>query len=412
MQRIATPSSVDGKFVGFSAQDGTTPTELSPEWCTTIQEEPANVVEGAGFPLDPSDNKQLLKAILSFVAPSVFAKNPLINSGFRLHQRILYDPNSIATITIDSSSTDPYAHPDRWRFAIPEGAGEATVQVRPHPLDLSGEDLPQDLGTPEFFMRYEVTTAFPGPTLPAFAQRIEGVRTFAGLKVVASPYMRINSGTTTVKPVLRQNFGSGTGASSQVVYEGSPLTLTSSWTRYAQVFDLATLAGKSLGAPLPADPDDYLELSFEMESGEVFQLDISHPQIERGTTPTEYAGRPFATELAMAQRFYESSYDIDQGLGAGGNAARGAVHSVWDGSGPEVGPKSLASRFQVTKRAIPTVTWRNFGTTTPDELFWGSVRAVTATVETTHDSTGLPQCSTQPGGMALAIGQWVAEAEL
>jgi hypothetical protein len=86
---------------------------------------------------------------------------------------------------------------------------------------------------------------------------------------------------------------------------------------------------------------------------------ITGVQLEAGSVATPFERRPYGTELQLAQRYFEMSYDIGTALGTA--TSTGAVYRTLD-----TGPLSFASPgailFKVTKRSAPTVVL--YGTTT------------------------------------------------
>lgn len=401
MRRIDTPTSVAGLYVQGNASLGLKGTHLSALAFNAMQEELANAINGAGIPLDPTDNTQLFQALQAMLQPGVFYKNGLINGEFGIWQRW---PQNV----ISSASTNPFGA-DRWRLQIPSGAGQLTFSRQNHPLDISAEDLPQNLQLPQHFARLACTTGFAAET-PKLSQRIESVRTFAGLVVVVSFHARINSGASTITPKLIQNFGTGSSPSAPVTQTGAAITLTNAWNRYEYSFLLPNLAGKNLGVGTPPD-DDYLELQFEFAQSSAFQIDISHVQLERGAIATEFETRRRGTELELALRYYETSVPPPFGPLVATN--KGAIHSSWDGVDVQ-GARPLSTRFKVQKRAIPTVTWRDVTNAVANRFDWGGVlRTVASTEQASHDSTGWPKPTTFPAaGLSICVGQWEADAEL
>ena len=79
-------------------------------------------------------------------------------------------------------------------------------------------------------------------------------------------------------------------------------------------------------------------------SGATFQ--ITGVQLEKGSTATGFDYRPYGTELALCQRYYETAFEglaaaTDVIIGSYGASPGGSAGSLW---------------FRQTKRAIPTVT--------------------------------------------------------
>jgi hypothetical protein len=76
---------------------------------------------------------------------------------------------------------------------------------------------------------------------------------------------------------------------------------------------------------------------------------ITGVQLEKGSTATSFDYRPYGTELALCQRYYNKSYSID--VTAGTNTGAGAWRSVSGG-----GAGWVNFDFPVEMRAVPTIT--------------------------------------------------------
>jgi hypothetical protein len=84
---------------------------------------------------------------------------------------------------------------------------------------------------------------------------------------------------------------------------------------------------------------------------------ITGVQLEAGSTATDFERRPFGTELALCQRYYEKSYALATAIGT--NTTVGLHQGVNTNDGNQV----TGLRFLVAKRAIPTMTvWSKGGT--------------------------------------------------
>lgn len=93
MHRIDGPGAAPGGF--FRAGDpstGTPATTVTPEWCNSVQDEIAHVVEAAGIALDKTDNSQLLEAINALV----LLANPV---GSVIEGYFLVAPSGYALLT-------------------------------------------------------------------------------------------------------------------------------------------------------------------------------------------------------------------------------------------------------------------------------------------------------------------------
>jgi len=79
---------------------------------------------------------------------------------------------------------------------------------------------------------------------------------------------------------------------------------------------------------------------------------ITGVQLEKGSTATSFDYRPYGTELALCQRYYEKSYSTD--VVPATSTAAGAV-TLFTSSSP-AGYMAGSRSFAVSKRAAPTIT--------------------------------------------------------
>jgi hypothetical protein len=78
-------------------------------------------------------------------------------------------------------------------------------------------------------------------------------------------------------------------------------------------------------------------------------LDITGVQLEKGSTATSFDYRPYGTELALCQRYYEKTYNIDVVPGAASDLGASLIR-------PPSTSVNISVPFKVTKRATPSVT--------------------------------------------------------
>jgi hypothetical protein len=149
----------------------------------------------------------------------------------------------------------------------------------------------------QFFLRY--SRGAGTVTGSSFlTQRIEDVRSFANQKVTVSFFAKAaTAGVIGVS--FNQVFGSG--GSTSVVGTGLDASVTTSWNRYSLTFDVASVAGKTIGA------GSYLDLVFALPV--LFgnnTLDIWGVQLEAGpvATPFKRNANSLEGELAACQRYY------------------------------------------------------------------------------------------------------------
>jgi len=138
---------------------------------------------------------------------------------------------------------------------------------------------------------------------------------------------------------------------------------------------------------------------------------ITGVQLEKGSTATSFDYRPYGTELALCQRYFEKSYNID--VVPNTNTYVGAH----DTSGSTDSGGNLITRinFAVSKRASPTITTYN---PTGVSALWAYNRnGAVGTGTTTADQIGMSGARVYVVTGATWVvgnvnGQWTASAEL
>jgi hypothetical protein len=134
------------------------------------------------------------------------------------------------------------------------------------------------------------------------------------------------------------------------VIEGTFLqsgTYTLSWEGTAQ----GKIGGGSFAAsPITASVTGGSNLTITFNAGTVANV-----QLEKGSTATEFETRPFAEELALCQRYYQKSYNI--------NVAPGTVTDVGKVMDMSTGTYLFIDRpLKCSMRHAPTVVLYNPGT--------------------------------------------------
>jgi hypothetical protein len=213
-------------------------------------------------------------------------KNKIINGDFSINQR-----------NFTSSTGDGYGF-DRWSVGLSGGSVTYSAQT----FTLGSAPVAGYEG--KNFARFAVTT---GNDFLRLIQAIESVRTFAGQTMTLSFWAKGTNPATAgnLKATVVQSFGTG-GSPSATVFEEKTFVLTANWTRYSLTFDVASIAGKTLGT----NNDDSVQIWFGQStntSTDSYTLDLWGVQAEYGSKATPFqtasGGSPQA-ELAMCQRYY------------------------------------------------------------------------------------------------------------
>ena len=141
-------------------------------------------------------------------------------------------------------------------------------------------------------------------------------------------------GTGTVADQAASNFYSWTGG----VQQNQNNTITTTWTRYTHTVTIASNV-LEVGINFYYTPTG--------TAGADDNVYITGVQLEKGSTATSFDYRPYGTEFALCQRYYET-YSNGTGTGAiyEGITGNFATTAVFRGFVP----------FKVTKRASPSVT--------------------------------------------------------
>ena len=300
---------------------------------------------------------QVDQGLLSSTAQYTGFKNRIINGAMVIDQR-----NAGAAQTITTAGGNQYTV-DRW-FASCTGANVTGQRVA---------------GTGANAYNYRFTGA-ASVTNIYFQQRIESVNMIdlVGSTVTLSVNLA-NSVLTTVNwvanyPNSTDNYGGGVTA----ISSGS-FTVNSTLTQYTT--QISVPAGATTG----------LQIYFYVGAQTSGTWTIGNAQLEKGSTATSFDYRPYGTELALCQRYYEvCPYDI-----------------ISTNGGQSGQPYYKTTPFKQTKRAAPTMAYTAVG----NAGFSGSpvtndVGIYGITWKDTTPSNGGPNVSW------YSVASWTSSAEL
>jgi hypothetical protein len=143
---------------------------------------------------------------------------------------------------------------------------------------------------------------------------------------------------------------------------------------------------------------------------------ITGVQLEKGSTATSFDYRPYGTELALCQRYYEKSY---QPTATAGTSGAGGYSSSPVGSNTvPIGQGYSQICFATVKRTNPTITFYGFQGGSGKVSNWntGADFAASSGTLTTVGTQGFAGYNGAGATLATAnfaiIYHWIAEAEL
>jgi hypothetical protein len=148
--------------------------------------------------------------------------------------------------------------------------------------------------------------------------------------------------------------------------------------------------------------------------GATFQ--VTGVQLEAGTVATPFERRSFGQELALCQRYYEKSFNVETAPANGSNATSFATdEGITAAASTNRSGAGTSVRFAVTKRASPTFT--KFGNSS-GHWRWIAPSGTAFTYNTSLDplylsaSGFMMQQQVVDGSLVFLQGHWAAAAEL
>jgi hypothetical protein len=248
---------------------------------------------GTNNPTQPLDVVGNLNVSGGIIPSSPFSfRNKIINGNFDFWQR--------GTSFTQTTSVGYTA--DRWTSNF-NGSGGTRIISR-QAFTVGQNEVPHN---PKYFVRFNQSVAGSGATFNVLSHRVEGVETLAGKTATLSFWVRCSSGTLTSSIAYGQVFGTGGSPSAIVGIGGGFFSITTTWTKITLTTNLPSIAGKTLGT----NQDNFLYVEFILPLNTTFTIDIAQVQLEEGSVATPFEVRPLGTELALCQRYYQKSYDIE-----------------------------------------------------------------------------------------------------
>lgn len=341
------------------------------------------------------------------IAGRIPGKNRLINGDFRVWQRGTSFGAAVYTA-------------DRWYF---NAGGVSSPNLSRNPIALGTAGLK----APAFAKVSYGAVTDAANHFVVFEQRIEGVQNFAGETATVS-FNVFNAGAAGRQIAIEIQQAFGAGGSATVTGIGvAKYTLAAGLNTVTHAVAVPSVAGKTAGE------NNSLVLTLWATGGSAFNarngalgaqigdVHFTAVQMEVGGTATGLEWRPYATELALCQRYYEKSFDID--TAPVNNSTASPSIPIYHGAAFAGGLVHVHVDFKVTKRVKPAVAIfssaaNNSASGLPSGYVGG---AWTLSTEKNIDAAASGQNVFQmfyavPGAAApgsyLSSFQWTADAEL
>ena len=322
-------------------------------------------------------------------------KNRIINGGMNFWQR--------GTSFTNVATTNNYYTADRWGANRNSDASGLTVS--------RSTDVPAGF---KYSAKFQREAGNAATNALAIFNSNESINTldFAGQSVTLSFYAKVGANWSASNDIS-VSIRSGTGTDQRVyqftglVSQSSTVTITDSWAKYS-ITKTVPANATEVGAVIQSG-------AYSGTAGADDSLYITGVQLEKGSTATSFDYRPYGTELALCQRYFEKS--VSQGTAIQtsaqatfyGNMQSSIANGIW----------YLTIPFKVIKRAAPTVTTYPYTTATNTGRFSSNVGtdygANSAAAGGIYDSQFNVQNNsggTLSIGSGIVFGSWFASAEL
>ena len=233
-----------------------------------------------------------------------------------------------------------------------------------------------------------------------FEQRIEDTSQFHNTTYTLSFYAKASTAVT-LGVNIYANYGTG-GSSQDTVYSNN-VSLTTSRTKFTIALPFPDMSAKTIAAI--GSGGSYVRTLFSIASLPASAwYEIDSVQVEPGSVATNFDYRPYPTELAMCQRYYEKSYNIAT---TPGTATFGGAQTV----PPNTGSRQVGAQYQVRKRVNGTITLYSPGSGNSGNIYAGGGNRAAIVPDAGECSFRLQVT----GGIAIsedAAYHWVVDSEL
>jgi hypothetical protein len=231
----------------------------------------------------------------SSISPVQSFRNKFINGNFDYWQRQTSNTNVVSGQYVA----------DRW---INVKFGTPTLNISQQSFTVGQTAVSNE---PQYFYRANTVSSTGTANGIYVSQRVESVRTLAGQTATLSFWAKADA-SKNVAVEFVQNFGTNGSAEANGV-NVTTFSLTSSWQQFNTTVTLPSISGKTVDSANA----NYLGVNFWLDAGSTYNsrtntlgqqsgnFDFSQVQLEAGNVMTPFEVRPFGTELALCQRYYQ-----------------------------------------------------------------------------------------------------------
>jgi hypothetical protein len=322
-------------------------------------------------------------------------RNKIINGAMGISQR---------GTSFSSPANQSYTL-DRWKFWGDGSGGTLTISQ----TAITAGELPPF----SYYMRVNQSAGATARTYMRVNQAIEGLEQFSGQTIAISFYAKCASGTVASNVRCDRYFGTGgspSSADNMGFSSGGSPTITTTWTRFTAVSTVTSTAGKTFGT----NNDSYLLVGIDLPTSGTFDVYITGFQVEYGSIATPFELRQIQQELAMCQRYYEKSYDVNTNPAtATSNGMASGYYNATNGIN-----QRFPIRFAVTKRSTPTMLGWDAAGNANKVTCWNSGNAQTNNLSSGSRSFVLIGTQSAAfneadlGGYYAIATHWTADSEL
>jgi len=258
-------------------------------------------------------------------------EGPLPAASRHPNGRLEYWPNG-TTFNTPASGTETAA---AW-YPIYDGTIGAFSITR-QTFTLGQTDVPDN---PEYFLRWDQSSAGSGSTIRRLRVPIPGVHWRAGDNAVRGLWLKADSARTVTSRV-RQYFGTGGSPSADVTTFSVSHNLTTSWQFFTLPGELTSLSGKTIGS----NNDDALYLELDLPVNVTMTIDVAMDDLRPGLIPGLSSdtfplptwqgglGGTYATQAAAAAALATAGSLLTQASFNSGNPDLAAIEALAGTSG-------------------------------------------------------------------------------